>query len=164
MYDLKEAMSLTKMQKQKDKARFLTQMSDSDLIIYPAKGEEKGVLNIFTDTSCPYCTKLHNEIPALQEKGVTIKYSAFPRGGKKGPGYNTLASVWCSEDREKALDLAFKGINPENKSCSSTAVIDAQYKLGVKMGIQGTPASFTSDGKEIAGFMKARKILLKMGL
>ena len=28
------------------------------------------ILTIFTDTSCPYCQKLHNEVPSLLENNI----------------------------------------------------------------------------------------------
>jgi len=164
MFDLKTNSSLTKLEEDKDKVSLLNNLDENELIIYPAKGEQRGVLTIFTDTSCPYCTKLHNEVPKLQEQGVKVRYAAFPRGGKSGPGYKTMVSVWCSENRKEALDSAFNSSFYSSKSCKSVESVNKQYKLGVKLKIAGTPASFSDKGVKIDGFMPARSILLKMGL
>lgn len=163
MYDLENNTSLTKLQLQRDNTKILSELKDEDLIVYPAKGEQKAVLTIFTDTSCPYCTKLHNQIPFLQEKGVKIRYAAFPRGGKRGPGFKTLSKVFCSEDKKKALDTAFMN-KPVTTNCDNDKQILSMYKKGIKLGINGTPASFLESGKEISGYMPAEKFLLNMGL
>lgn len=164
MFDLKSNQSLTQIEKRKDMARSLQTLSDEDVITYPAMGEQRAVLTIFTDTSCPYCTKLHTQVPALQDRGVKVRYAAFPRGGKRGPGYSTMVNVWCSEDRKSALDIAFMGNTQNNKTCASENSVNKGYDLGTQLGINGTPASFTDKGIKIDGYMPAEKILLRMGL
>lgn len=57
------------------------------VISYPAKGEEKAVVDVFTDIDCPYCRKLHDEVPQLNDYGITVNYYAFPRSG---PEYAVL--------------------------------------------------------------------------
>ena len=38
-------------------------------------------MTVFTDSSCPYCQKLHNEIPDLLENNVEVRYVLFSRNG-----------------------------------------------------------------------------------
>lgn len=69
------------------------------MAVFPATGEEKAVLNVFTDSSCPYCKKLHEEVSKLQEAGISVHYIPYPRGGSRGPGYQELKQVWCAKDK-----------------------------------------------------------------
>ena len=52
----------------------------NEMIVYKAQNE-RHVITIFTDISCPYCQKLHQEVPELNKQGVTVRYLAFPRNG-----------------------------------------------------------------------------------
>ena len=57
-----------------------------DMVVYPAEGDEKASLKVFTDTTCPFCRRLHQEVPELQAAGVAVRYLPFPRSGPDGPG------------------------------------------------------------------------------
>ena len=55
------------------------------------------VITGFTDISCPYCQKLHQEVPELNKQGVTVRYLAFPRNGVKNNVVSQqMNAVWCS--------------------------------------------------------------------
>ena len=124
-------------------------------MIFAAKGESKATLNVFPDTSCPYCQKLHSEVDKLQEAGITVRYLPYPRGGQNGPGYDTLKSVWCAEDRNQALTDAknnrFDDLPPGD--CAQAAMIDRGYRAGNQVGIRGTPALIKSNGEKIEGYV-----------
>ncbi len=51
------------------------------MIQYAAKGEQKAVIDVFTDIDCGYCRKLHGEMDELNELGITVNYYGFPRSG-----------------------------------------------------------------------------------
>ena len=144
MIDLKRGRNLTSIAKQRAAMDLLSQFDTRDKAIFPAFGEEKAVLNIFTDTTCPYCKKLHEELPKLQEAGISVHYIPFPHGGKEGPGYQSLKQVWCAKDRAKALSIG-KGLAsgelPEG-NCVQGILVDKGYDLGNKMGVTATPALF----------------------
>ena len=55
------------------------------MIIFTPEGKTTGVVYAFTDVDCGYCRRLHQEIPALNAKGIELRYLAFPRGGKDAP-------------------------------------------------------------------------------
>jgi thiol:disulfide interchange protein DsbC len=116
---------------------------------------------VFTDTSCPYCQKLHNEIDQLQAAGITVRYLPYARGGVKGPGYQTLKSVWCAEDRNKAMTDAknqhFEGL--PSGDCAQSAMIDRGYRAGNQVGIRGTPALIKSNGEKIEGYVPYRELI-----
>ena len=67
----------------------------AETVVYPAIGETKTHITVFTDTTCPYCHKLHAEVPELNKLGVEVRYVAFPRQGLGSPGDEQLQAVWC---------------------------------------------------------------------
>ncbi len=155
LIDLKSGRNLTDLDRRLSTIEAITSYTDSDKIIYPAEGNEKGAITIFTDTSCLFCRKLHKEIPQLQIAGVKVSYLPFARGGTRGLGYKTLKTVWCAKDRQQALTDAKNEIPidlPEG-NCEQAGIIDKAYRTGNDIGIKGTPAIFKSDGKQIQGYV-----------
>lgn len=50
------------------------------MIVYKAP-DEKHVITVFTDITCGYCHKLHEEMKDYNALGITVRYLAFPRQG-----------------------------------------------------------------------------------
>jgi len=128
---------------------------EKEMIIYKADNE-KHVVTVFTDTTCSYCQKLHSEMADYNKLGITIRYLAFPRGGIRSNAYHTMVSIWCSDDPKAAMDSAKnrKPIIP--LTCDNT--VQAQYDLGVLLGIKGTPALFLDDGTVMPGYLPAARL------
>lgn len=92
------------------RAKEMAQISDTDTVIFPAKGVEKARINVFTDIDCGYCQKLHQEIPQMNNLGITVRYLAYPRAGIKNratgaltDSYRKVNYVWCQADRRTAM-------------------------------------------------------------
>ncbi|MBC8146753.1 MAG: DsbC family protein [Bacteroidetes bacterium] len=140
----------------------LAKFTNEEKIIYPAIGDTKEVLTVFTDTSCPYCIKLHEEVPKLREAGIQVQYLPYPRSYKQGRGYNELRRVWCAKDRASAMHIA-KGTGmgdlDNDGSCELGDVVDKGYEVGNKIGVTGTPASFTSKGVFINGYAPYQRLI-----
>ncbi|HLV78266.1 MAG TPA: DsbC family protein [Marinobacter sp.] len=132
------------------------------LISYPAKGEEKVVIDVFTDIDCPFCRKLHDDIPALNGYGITVNYYAFPRSGPGTPSFIKYESVWCSEDQQAAMDAAKAGQSIPPKRCDNP--VQDQYRLGGQVGVTGTPALLLEDGSMIRGYVPAEELAAGLGL
>ncbi|MGV3344479.1 bifunctional protein-disulfide isomerase/oxidoreductase DsbC [Enterobacteriaceae bacterium LUAb1] len=130
-----------------------------DMIIYKAP-KERYVITVFTDTTCGYCHKLHEQLNAYNAEGITVRYLAFPREGIHGKVEKEMKAIWCAADRNKAFDAAEKGNKPELADCNID--LTQQYKLGVLFGIQGTPAILLPNGMMIPGYQgpKEMKMLL----
>jgi len=124
-------------------------------VVFKAKNE-KHVLKVFTDIDCPYCAKMHREVPALNEKGITIEYLMFPRAGIGSSSFKKAVSMWCADDKKQAMTDAKERRPIESKTCDNP--ITAQYKLGQELGVTGTPALVTSSGKLIPGYIPANKL------
>ncbi len=164
LIDLEKGRNLTAQAKARSARKLLDAFGDENKVIFHAKGREKAVIDVFTDTSCPYCRKLHAEVPRLQAAGVTVRYLPYPRGGKRGPGYKGLRQVWCAKDPVKAMDLAKHGKDVADKGdCPRAALVDQGYQLGERLGVQGTPTIYLPDGTPIGGYVPARELLMRLG-
>jgi len=155
MIDLQTGENLTALVKGQAAIAELNQVALEDKVIFSAKGEEKAVLNIFTDTTCPYCKKLHAEVDKLQQAGISVHYLPYPRGGEKGPGYQELKQVWCASNKPEAMSIA-KGLEVGDLpagDCEAGKFVDAGHALGIKVGINGTPSLFLSNGENINGYV-----------
>lgn len=120
-----------------------------EMIVYKA-AKEQHVITVFTDITCGYCRKLHEQMADYNALGITVRYLAFPREGMKGQVAKEMKSIWCVADRRKALDAAMKGEEVSPADCKVD--IGNQYKLGVLFGIQGTPAILLENGTLVPGY------------
>lgn len=136
--------------------------AEEGVISYPATGEEKAVVDVFTDIDCPYCRKLHDEVPQLNDYGITVNYYAFPRSGPGTPSFRKYISVWCADDQQAAMDAAKSGESVEQKNCENP--VEAQFRLGGQLGVTGTPAILLEDGKMVRGYVPARNLAEGLGL
>ncbi len=162
LIDLKTAENFTEVSRRQGVIEELAVFKDSDMIIYPAKGETKEILTVFTDTSCPYCKKLHEEASHLTDAGIQVQYLPFPRGSKRGPGYKTMQQVWCAKDRPHAMHVAkgteFGDVDNVGE-CVQASIVDKGFIVGNKIGVTGTPAMFTSKGEKIDGYVPHARLI-----
>lgn len=120
-----------------------------EMIVYKAD-KEQHVVTVFTDITCGYCRKLHEQMKDYNALGITVRYLAFPREGMNGQVAKDMESIWCVADRRKALDDAMKGEQVSPASCNVD--LGAHYKLGILFGIQGTPAILLENGTLVPGY------------
>lgn len=133
------------------KKNAISKVSEKNMIVYaPKNGKVKHVVTVFTDIDCPYCRKLHSEIPEYNKRGIEIRYMAFPRAGIGSNSYDKYVSAWCAKDRKKAMHLAFEGKPIPAKTCDNPIAKD--YQLGQELGINGTPAMVLQDGQVFPGY------------
>lgn len=128
----------------------------AEMVVYPAVGETKSHITVFTDTTCPYCHKLHGEVPELNKRGIEVRYVAFPRQGLGSPGDEQLQAVWCSKDRRAAMDRMVDGKNIEAPKCANP--VTKQFEIGQSIGVNGTPAIVLADGQVIPGYQPAPQV------
>jgi thiol:disulfide interchange protein DsbC len=125
-------------------------------IEYKAK-KEKYVINVFTDTTCGYCRKLHNEMDILNNLGITVRYLAFPRQGLNSKVYQDTVSIWCSDNPQEAMDNAKAGGNVLSTSCENE--VADQYNFGKATGVNSTPNIIMPDGSLVKGYQPAQSLL-----
>lgn len=132
-----------------------------DMIVYPAKNE-KHVVTVFTDITCGYCRKMHEQIDDYNDKGITVRYLAYPRAGVKdqagrySQGFKDLLSIWCHEDPALALTKAKSGSNVAARVCDKP--IEAEFDFGRQVGVTGTPAIILANGMMVPGYQEPSKL------
>ncbi|TWH76467.1 thiol:disulfide interchange protein DsbC [Azomonas agilis] len=146
-------VNLTEQAQETAVAKTIAGLSEQEMVVFSPK-DPKTTITVFTDTDCPYCQKLHDEVPELNKRGVAVRYLAFPRQGLKSHAAEILESVWCAKDRQKAMDLAKARKEVDKASCSASPIAK-QYALGQNIGIQGTPAIILANGQIIPGYQPA---------
>ncbi|MDG9729771.1 DsbC family protein [Ignatzschineria sp. RMDPL8A] len=160
LIDLVNKESLTDNYAKKMKKAIIDDISEDDMVVYKAKNE-KHKITVFTDVDCPYCQMLHKEVKDYNDNGVTVRYMAYPRTGIPSAGYNHLVSVWCSDDKPKALTDAKNGRSVKNATCANSPVSN-QFDIGMKLGVQGTPAIFLEDGTMLGGYLPYKQLLMQL--
>lgn len=131
----------------------LKQVDKKDMVIYPATGETKSVIYAFTDADCGYCRKLHEEMSDINARGIEVRYLAWPRSQESVP---KMEAVWCSQDRNAAMNQAKMGSDVQAPNCSNP--VQEQMALGASLGVRGTPAIFTQSGQQVGGYLPAAQL------
>ena len=118
------------------------------------KGQRK--LVVFSDPDCPYCKKLEQELPQLDN--VTIYTFPLPLEGLHPDAPRKAKSIWCSAKRQSAWhDYLVSNKQPTaNTDCANP--IDRNIQLGQKLGINGTPTLVAEDGRVMPGAASAEQI------
>jgi thiol:disulfide interchange protein DsbC len=145
------------------RAELLSALDEKDMIVFPAKGETRSHITVFTDVTCFYCQKLHREVPELNKRGVEVRYLAYPRAGVDSEGYKQLVSAWCADNPPETLTKLKARESVPAVTCDDNPVAD-QYRLGQQMGVRGTPAMVTAEGKMIPGYQSADELMTTLGL
>ena len=128
---------------------------EKEMIIYKAP-QEKYVITVFTDITCGYCHKLHEEMSDYNALGITVRYLAFPRAGLQSQPEQDMKAIWCAKDRNKAFDDAMNGKGVKPASCDID--IANHYALGVQFGVTGTPAIVLSNGYVVPGYQGPKEM------
>ena len=133
----------------------VSRFSDSSIEFKADK--EKYQITVFTDATCGFCRKLHNEMDILNDLGISVRYLAFPRAGINSPTYRDAVSIWCSSDTNKAMNTAKAGKQVMRASCENE--VAEQYNFGQAIGVNGTPNIILPDGSVINGYQPAQQLL-----
>ncbi len=131
-------------------------LGEETMIVF-APPNPKSTITVFTDVTCPYCAKLHNELGKLNAAGIKLRYLAFPRAGIGSPGYDQMVSVWCADDPQAAMTNAKLGKKIEPKQCDNP--VKQHYQLGQLLGISGTPTIILDDGSVIGGYVPSKTLI-----
>ncbi|WP_191485513.1 DsbC family protein [Pseudomonas sp. FEN] len=158
LFQLKDGkpVNLTEKTERLGVSKLINGIPVAETVVYPAIGETKSHITVFTDTTCPYCHKLHAEVPALNKMGIEVRYVAFPRQGLGSPGDEQLQAVWCSADKKAAMDKMVDGQEIKAAKCANP--VSKQFALGQSIGVNGTPAIILADGQVIPGYQPAAQV------
>lgn len=145
-----------------ERAERLDRVPESERVIFRGTQSRAKVM-VFTDTTCPYCQQLHEEVPRLNELGIEVHYLAFPRSGMNGQGARAMQQVWCADNSAEAMSAAKRGDSLSGPADCDNPV-ESQYHLGLELGVQGTPAIVLPDGRLVPGYVPAERLAAMLGL
>jgi thiol:disulfide interchange protein DsbC len=134
----------------------IAELDEKDMIVFEPEGARKATITVFTDVDCPYCRKLHDEIEALNDFGIAVRYLAFPRTGLNTETHAKMVSTWCAEDPKAMLTSAKRGGDVPPAECENP--VASQYQLGRQVGVTGTPALVLEDGTMMPGYVPAQTL------
>lgn len=112
---------------------------------------------VFTDITCGFCQKLQHDIADINAQGIAVRYLAFPRDGANTATSKNMESIWCAEDRSQAFSDAMIGLGVKPADCENP--VNRHFALGQAMGVRGTPAIFTEDGRYLPGYLPPTELL-----
>ncbi|MEC7833167.1 MAG: DsbC family protein [Pseudomonadota bacterium] len=155
--DVKTKENITETSRKGRRLSILETLKTENMIVYKPEQTDY-VLTVFSDTSCPYCQKLHEELDKLIENNIEIRYILFPRFGQNSDAYVQMISIWCSEDKKLALDNVFDDKTIEQNTQCDNPMIE-NLDLAQKLSVTGTPMMFTENGTVIPGYQPADEII-----
>lgn len=155
MVDLETQIDLTDSAKAEVRRERLSNLDQDEFVTF-GNDDAEFELMVFTDPDCGYCRRLHEQMRDYNREGIRIHYMAFPRAGVGSDTYDKLVSIWCSNDRQHAMDIAKAGGAPDPETCDNP--VTEQYELGQSLGVTGTPSMMTFDGEMIPGYVPPQQL------
>ena len=140
----------------------MNELSLDDMVVFSPSGQTRTHVTIFTDVDCGYCRKLHQEMADYNALGIEVRYLAYPRAGLESQTADKIVSAWCADNRNEALTALKAGLTIPAKECANP--VAEQYELGQEVGVTGTPAIITADGRMLPGYMPAPQLAEALGL
>lgn len=158
LYDLEAQANLTEAKRSEYRVGLMDRIDPKEAIVFgPEQGEPRYTVRVFTDVDCTYCRKLHRQIADYNDRGIEIRYLAYPRTGVNTPSYHKAVSVWCSEDRKAAITTAKAGKPVPRKSCDNPVL--GHMSIANQVGVTGTPTLVFADGSVMPGYASPDQLL-----
>jgi len=109
-------------------------------------GEGKRKLYVFTDPQCHFCFQLHEELKQIKDlQAYFFLYPLTP------DSYEKAKSIWCSQDKVRALEETYQGKVLRSPSCD-TSPINKNMEFGKRVLIDSTPTLLFQNGKIVEGY------------
>ncbi|MEZ5465522.1 MAG: DsbC family protein [Lysobacteraceae bacterium] len=159
IYDIKAKKDLTEAARAEVRQVALKDFGKDKRIVF-SPDKPAHTVTVFTDIDCGYCRKLHDQMAEYNAQGIAIEYMFFPRAGVGSASFDKAVDVWCAADRREAMTEAKGGGNPPKAECPNP--VEAEYALGQRIGVNGTPAIFTADGTQIGGYVPPEQMRARL--
>lgn len=159
LLDLKGRRNITEDVRADARVEILESINKDEYIEF-ASENMRDAIYVFTDVDCGYCRKLHQDVPELNSRGISVRYLAYPRAGVNSATGQEMSNVWCADNRQDALTASKNREGVEEKSCNDP--VAEQYKLGQKLGVRGTPAIYLQNGRMLPGYMPPNEIVKQL--
>jgi len=161
LYDVPNKSDLTELTMRSVRKTAMAAAPVKERIVFsPKDGKVKHRIAVFTDIDCGYCQRLHAQMPEYNALGIEVQYLLFPRGGIPSDSSRKAVAVWCAADKGAALTDAKAGRDPGAAECANP--IEAQYHLGQKVGVTGTPSILLDDGTFMPGYVPPADLMARL--
>ena len=161
-------VNLTEIEQQSARAKLMRTSAAEQAWVFPAHGETKKSITIFTDVDCFYCQKLHAEIDDINALGIEVRYLGFPRAGLGSSSHQVLSDAWCAEDQNAFLTEAklrsHNKMPPQASPPSCDNPVAVHYELSQQMALSGTPAIVLDTGELWPGYIPAAEMAKRLGI
>lgn len=157
LIDLATRTNFTEEAKTFNRKTKVAEFGEENMVVYAPEAVDH-TITVVTDIDCPYCRRLHGEMDEYMEGNVKVRYIFMPLKGKAD--FDTTVSVWCSKDKNLALDIAKAGGKLEKASCDNP--IEKHLKVARELGVRGTPAIILEDGSMLPGYVPAQKLVVEL--
>ena len=128
----------------------IEEVGEENMLIYEPEEDSERSITVFTDISCGFCRRLHEDIDVLLDAGVRVRYLLFPRAGIGSQAHKDLESVWCAEDPLEAMTTAKAGGPIVPATCDNP--IETHMALAERVGLRGTPLIYLDNGDRVPGY------------
>jgi len=157
LFDLKTKQNVSEEAKSVIRLSAINKLGSDNMLVYTPE-KIKNTITVITDIDCPYCRRLHNEIPDYMENDVEVRYIFMPLKG--AADMKKTISVWCSDDQQLALDIAKAGGEVDEKICKNP--IAEHLQLAREIGVRGTPAIVLENGQLLPGYVPVDKLIAEL--
>lgn len=151
LIDLNSQANITEQRRGALRGEVIAAVNEKDMVVFAPRGATKHTITVFTDIDCGYCRKMHSQMAEYNKEGIKVRYLLFPREGLGSASFKKAVSVWCAEDKLDAMNKAKRGDSVPDKTCENP--VQAQYELGQKIGVRGTPSIILENGEMIPGYV-----------
>lgn len=162
MIDLTAGVNLSQMELGKKRVKTIATIPENNFITFPAKGEKKHSITVFTDIDCTWCRRLHAEIADYNERGIEVKYLMRPRSGPQSNSWQKADSVFCSKNQQKTLTKAKQGQEIKINKCGDKTPTMDNVILAESMGFMGTPVLLSEEGMYLGGYVAPEELASKL--
>ncbi|MCK4833678.1 MAG: DsbC family protein [Gammaproteobacteria bacterium] len=157
LFDLKTKQNVSEDAKSGIRRAVVGKLGVDNMLVYRPE-KVKDIITVVTDIDCPYCRRLHSEVPDYLKNDIEVRYIFMPLKGASD--MKKTVSVWCADDKLLALDMAKSGEEIEEKSCDNP--IKEHLKLARELGVRGTPAILLEDGRLLPGYVPVDKMIAEL--
>lgn len=157
LFDLKTKRNVSEEAKSVIRLAAIEDLGADKMLVYTPENV-KNTITVITDIDCPYCRRLHNEIPDYMKNNVEVRYIFMPLKGASD--MQKTVSVWCADDQQMALNIAKAGGEVEDKTCNNP--IKDHLKLARTIGVRGTPAIVLENGEMLPGYVPVAKLVAEL--
>lgn len=157
LFDLQTKRNVSEEAKSVIRLAAIEELGTDNMLVYKPENV-KNTITVITDIDCPYCRRLHSEIPDYLKNDVEVRYIFMPLKG--AADMKKTVSVWCADNQQMALDIAKAGGKVADKTCKNP--IKDHLKLAREIGIRGTPAIVLESGELLPGYVPVAKLVAEL--